>query len=255
MDWLTLTAVIAIGFVAGFINIMAGSGSLLTLPLLIFLGLPPHVANGTNRIAILLQSLVGVASFKQQKSFKWKEAWQLMLPTIIGSIAGAAFSLTIPEHYMEKVIGFLHLGFLILLVFNKKIWLQGMPTHRPTGITGLLVFFLIGFYGGFIQAGVGLLLSVGLVFSAGFDLVKSNAIKAFIILCYTPFALGVFILHGQIDYKLGLILATGSMAGAYVASRLSVKKGAGLVRYIMIFVVSLASLKLLGVFKIFCHYV
>jgi len=248
MDWLTITAVIAIGFVAGLINIMAGSGSLLTLPLLIFLGLPPHVANGTNRIAILLQSLVGVASFKQQKSFEWKEAWHLMIPTIIGSIAGASFSLTIPEHYMEKVIAILHLGILVLLIFNKQMWLQGIPKRRPRSIVNFVVFLFIGFYGGFIQAGVGLLLSIGLVFSAGLDLVKSNAIKAFIILCYTPFALGVFIWHGQVDYKLGLILALGSMAGAFVASRLSVKKGAGFVRYIMIVVVSVASLKLLGIF-------
>ncbi|RME71099.1 MAG: sulfite exporter TauE/SafE family protein, partial [Chloroflexi bacterium] len=85
MEWYIYLAIIAAGFVAGFINTLAGSGSLVTLPLLIFAGLPANVANGTNRVAILLQNVVGVSSFRQQKVLDWRGGLKLALPAIIGS--------------------------------------------------------------------------------------------------------------------------------------------------------------------------
>jgi uncharacterized membrane protein YfcA len=113
-----------------------------------------------------------------------------------------------------------------------------------------IIFFLIGIYGGFIQAGVGIFLLAGLVLSAGVDLVRANAMKLLIVLIYTPFAIAVFFMNGQINWEYGLILAVGNMLGAFVASRFAVNWGAKYVRYILLAVILLSALKLLGVFEI-----
>ena len=248
MEWYVIVAIITVGFVAGFINTLAGSGSLLTLPLLMFLGLPANVANGTNRIAILLQNIVGVSSFKQQKVVNFSKGIWLSIPAIIGSLLGASLAIHLNEEIMEKVIGGLLIFMFFIILYKPDKWIKGqigLINSKPS-IWQIIIFFFFFFYGGFIQAGVGFFLLAGLVLSAGYDLVKANAMKLLIVLIYTPFALAVFIYNGQIDYKAGLILAVGNMLGAFVASRIAVKKGAKFVRYILLIIVFFASLKLLG---------
>lgn len=249
MEWYYFIIVVAIGFFAGFINTLAGGGSLLSLPLLMFLGLPANVANGTNRIAILLQNIVGVASFKKLKVLDTKTGLVLGLPAAIGSIIGAILAVDIKEDIMEMVIAGI-LGFMFILILLKPSkWLKGHeePETKP-GIVKIVVFFFLGIYGGFIQAGIGFFLLAGLVLGAGFDLVKANAIKLLIVLLYTPFALAVFIYNDQVDFGIGLILSIGNMLGAIVASRLAVKKGTGFVRIILLVCVAGMSLKLFGLF-------
>jgi len=247
MEWYFIPALIGAGFLCGFINTLAGSGSLITLPLLMFMGLPANVANGTNRIAILMQNIVGVSSFKQQKVFTFKEGIWLAIPAVIGSVIGASFAVNINEKIMTQVIGGLLVVMFFLIIFKPEIWIKGkagLITARPS-LLQIIIFFGIGLYGGFIQAGVGFFLIAGLVLGAGFDLVKTNAIKLFIVLCYTPFALIVFILNDQVDYKAGLILGIGNMIGAFVASRFAVSWGAKVVRIILLVIILGASVKLL----------
>jgi hypothetical protein len=249
MEWYIILAVIGVGFMAGFINTLAGSGSLLTLPMLMFLGLPANVANGTNRIAILLQNVVGVASFKQQKVLNVKMGLWLAAPAIIGSLVGAQIAINLNETMMERAIGILLFVMFFLILYKPQQWVKGKAgevSAKPT-ILQFIIFFFIGIYGGFIQAGVGLFLLAGLVLGAGVDLVKANALKLLIVLLYTPFALAVFFFNDQINWKIGLILAVGNMLGAFVASRFAVAWGAKYVRYILLAVILFSALKLLGV--------
>jgi len=250
MEWYIYVAVILVGILVGFINTVAGSGSLLSLPLLIFLGLDANVANGTNRIGILLQSLVATGSFKQQKVFNWKEGLWLSIPAVIGSIIGAFFATEISSDVLKYAIGGLLVFMLILMLYKPEAWIKGQigKVKEKPGIAQILIFFAIGLYGGFIQAGVGLFLLAGLVLGAGYNLVKANAIKVLIVLLYTPTALAIFMYANQVDYKLGFILAIGSMIGAYIGARISVKKGAGFIRYIVLFTILVSALKLFGLF-------
>lgn len=249
MDWYIYPLVVAAGFACGFINTLAGSGSLITLPLLIFLGLPANVANGTNRVAILLQNVVGVTRFHQQGVLNVRRALILAAPAIIGAIVGAQIAVNLDEQMMRRTIGALMVIMFLILLIRPKRWLQGRPelTDKPVGITQLIVFFAIGVYGGFIQAGVGLFLLAGLVLGAGFDLVKGNAVKVLIILAFTVFALVVFVINGQVNWFVGLILAIGNMLGAWVAARMAVEKGASFVRWLLIAVVLVSAAVLLGV--------
>ncbi|NOZ45906.1 MAG: sulfite exporter TauE/SafE family protein [Chlorobi bacterium] len=249
MEWYFILAIIAVGLFAGFINTLAGSGSLLTLPLLIFLGLPANVANGTNRIAILLQNIVAVSSFKQQKAINFKENIWITIPAIIGSLIGANLAINLNEDIMKKTIGGLLVFMFFIILYKPDRWIKGkagLMKSKPS-IIQIIVFFCIGLYGGFIQAGVGFFLLAGLVLSTGFDLVKANAVKLLIVLAYTPFALAVFMYNNQINYKIGLILAIGNMAGAFIASRLAVSWGPKFVRYILLIIVFIAALKLVGI--------
>jgi len=247
MEWYLVLAVIGVGFFAGFINTLAGSGSLLTLPLLMFLGLPANVANGTNRIAILLQNVVGVTSFKQQKVLETRLGIWLALPTLVGALLGAQIAIELNEEIMRKAIGGVLVVMFFLILYKPNSWIKeqaGQVKAKPSALQ-LIIFFFIGIYGGFIQAGVGLFLLAGLVLGAGVDLVKANALKVFIILLYTPFALGIFMYNGQVDYKLGLILALGNMLGAFVGSRVAVSWGAKFVRWVLLFVIIISAGKLL----------
>ncbi|MGM0529766.1 MAG: sulfite exporter TauE/SafE family protein [Bacteroidota bacterium] len=252
MEWYLVLAVIGVGFLAGFINTLAGSGSLLTLPMLMFLGLPANVANGTNRIAIFLQNVVGVGSFRQQKVLNVRMGLWLALPAVAGSLLGAQIAIGLQEAIMERVIGILLIVMFFLILYKPAQWVKEHSGHvrsKPSTLQ-FIIFFVIGIYGGFIQAGVGIFLLAGLVLGAGFDVVKANAIKLLIILIYTPFALAIFFMNDQVNWKIGLILALGNMLGAFVASRFAVSWGTRYVRYVLLLVIFGSALKLLGVFDL-----
>lgn len=249
MEWYIYVALVVAGIIAGFINTLAGSGSLLTLPLLMFIGLPPTVANATNRIGVLLQSAVGSASFRHQKVFEFRESLWFVIPSVAGSILGAFIAAGFNEQVMRTIIGVLLFFMFFMILYKPEKWITGQAVnlHNRPRLVILVVFFLIGVYGGFIQAGVGFFLLAGLVYGAGVNLVKANALKVFITFCFTIFAIAVFIFTGQIDYKIGFILGGGQMVGAYIASRIAVSWGPKFVRVVLLVVVLISSLELTGV--------
>lgn len=252
MRWLLVPALVGAGFLAGFINTLAGSGSLITLPMLIFMGLPANVANGTNRVAILLQNIAGVSRFRQSGVLDLRGAVMLSLPAILGSIVGARIAVGVDELVLRRVIGVIMLVMLFVILVRPQRWLQG-TLERLEGFPNwkqLATFFAIGVYGGFIQAGVGIFLLAGLVLGVGYDLVRANAVKVSIALLFTISALGVFISSNQVNWTAGLILAVGNMLGAWFAAKVAVERGAVWVHRLLIVVVAVASAHLLGVFDL-----
>lgn len=249
MPLLTLLLLLFAGFISGVINTLAGSGSLITLPLLMALGLPAGVANGTNRINILFQSLVGAASFKKAGILDLRKSMVLIVPAILGAVAGALIAADLDEELMERTIGVLLLFMFFIILLQPNRWLKEHEGKAPVaGWIQAVIFFLIGVYGGFIQAGVGFFLLGGLVLAGGFSLLNANAMKVFLTFAFTPVALVVFIMNGQVDYLYGIILSVGSMAGAWVGARMAMKWGAKLIRIVLLVVVLVSSLKLLGLF-------
>ena len=247
MEWYLYAAVVAAGLAAGFINTLAGSGSLITLPLLIFCGLPANIANGTNRIAIVLQNVVAVSSFRRQRMLNLRRGLILAAPAAIGAIIGAQIAADLNEQVMRRAIGVLMVVMLAILIVRPRRWLEGREgaDSEHSSLLQLLIFFGIGLYGGFIQAGVGIFLLAGLVLSAGYDLVRANAVKNLIVLVFTVFALGVFIINKQINWPVGLVLAAGNMVGAWVAARMAVKRGARFVHWLLIAVLVISAAMLL----------
>ena len=252
MSWIEITVLIVSGVLVGFINTLAGGGSIISLSILMFLGLPANIANGTNRIAILGQTLTGVASFKQQKVLDFRKGIILAIPAIIGSLVGAWIAVDINEKVFEIAVAviMIFMFFFILYKPNKLLYGRKELIEKKIGFYQILIFFLIGVYGGFIHVGVGYFLLAGIVIGAGYDLVKANAIKVLIVLLYTPFILIIFILDDMINWKYGLILTIGTFIGAFVASRLAVSKGVNFVRWVIVIVILLTSAQLFGIFDI-----
>ena len=245
-----ILALIGTGVAAGFINTTAGGGSMLTIPLLMFIGLPANVANGTNRIAILLQNIIGVQTFRKKKVLDLKVDFKLAIPAIIGSIIGALVAVDMNVELLKKFIAGLMVLMLLIVVLKPDVWVKeraGSTMAKPT-VLQYVIFFFIGLYGGFIQMGVGFFLLAGLVLGCGQNLVRANAIKVFVVLVYTVFSLGIFIFHGQVDILAGLILAAGNMFGAWLGANFAVKGGAKYIRYVLIFAIIIVILNLFGVF-------
>ena len=138
---------------------------------------------------------------------------------------------------------------LAILVLNPKKWLQNRKVELTSRrrLLGYLVFFLVGLYGGAIQAGVGFLLIASLVLVAGLDLVRTNSHKVFIIGTYTLFALAMFALRGQVNWLLGLVLAVGNGTGGWIASRLAAAKGEKVVRIVLGIALAILSIRYLGI--------
>ena len=243
---LQLVLLLVAGVAAGFVNTLAGGGSVLTIPALILLGVPPSVANGTNRIAIGLQNAIASWRFHERGKLALREAILLALPAGAGAIVGALIAVELPAKAFDIALGVVLILVMLTVLLPKRregvVATRGMPVWLR-----IVVFFAVGVYGGFIQAGVGLLLISALSLSVGDDLVAVNAIKVFIVMVLTALALVVFILYGTVIWVAGLILAVGTMTGAWIAVRFAVRRGAGVVRWVVVAVALASSLRLFGV--------
>ena len=217
-------------FFAGIFNTMAAGGSFLMLPLLIFAGLPATVANGTNRIALLTQNTMSVYGFRQKGLFDLKASVRLMIPALLGSVGGALMSVHIPDTIFQKIISVLMLIFVVISVYRDRRSTNGQSTANPGPIVTFVLFFGVGLYGGFIQAGVGLFLIGSIRFATGLDLVRTNSIKVFIIASYTIVAIIIFALNGKIDWKVAAVVAVTQGIGGYVGTRIAIKGGEKLIK-------------------------
>jgi uncharacterized membrane protein YfcA len=235
------------GFVAGFINTLAGAGSVISLAVLNLAGLPLDMANGTKRVAILFQTLVGVSRFKQQGQLEVREHLSIILPAVAGAILGALLVGQVTDLIFRRSVGLCMLGVLGLLFFKPQRWIEGnadrLKAHAGPGRR--IAFFLIGVYGGYIQVGVGVFMLSALVLVEGLDLVRANAIKILLALCFTVPSLVIFMINGLVRWDLGLALAAGSMLGAWAATHEAAKRGAPFIRKLLIIVVIAAAVRYL----------
>jgi uncharacterized protein len=250
MPWYDYPLLILAGMAAGFVNMLAGNGSLITLPALLFIGLPANVANATNRVGITLQNVVGTAGFYRQGRLDVRGALLLSIPTVVGSILGARIAVNIDEAVFRKVLAVAMLIMLVIMLVKPERWITGkVRAHSGRlSIVQVLVFFAIGVYGGFLQAGVGIFLLAALVLGPGYDVVRANAVKVAIVLTLTVAALIVFQASAQVLWGPGLVMGIGSMIGAWLGTRFAVRKGTVWVRWFVIVVVLVSTAQLLGVF-------
>lgn len=238
---------IPVGFLVGIINTIAGGGSLITLPLLIFMGLPESVANGTNRIAIFFQTASSIAGFKSKGISTYPFSLYLGLSASVGSFIGAQYAVDIDGELFKKILSIVMIIVVLLIVFKKKSTSLQNIAEKTTGkhlYISIITFFFIGLYGGFLNAGIGFIMLLLLPAINKLTLVKSNATKVAVAFIYTSVALIVFILNGKVNWQLGLTLAIGNSLGAWFASRYSVKKGDRFIRVALLVIVTAMSIKL-----------
>lgn len=218
-------ALFAVGFVAAVINVVAGGGSFLTLPLLIFLGLPAHVANGTNRVGVLSQNVSAVVGFHRRRVLPVAWSLAVSIPAVAGAAIGVWAALHVPELAFKRILSIVMLAVALGTLLNPRSGRERRDGLRsPSHWTMVLGFFVTGLYGGFLQAGVGFL-ALALTTLAGFDLVRGNAVKVFTVMLLTLLSLAVFAGTGHVNWPAGLALAAGNVLGAAVGVRVAVLKG------------------------------
>lgn len=240
---------ILVGTITGFINTVAGGGSVIILPVLIlFFGLPAGMANGTNRIGIIIQTIFSFWGFKSKgvSPFVLGKTKSIILGiiTLIGAVIGSKIAIDIPEALFTKILSFVMIAVLILTFWKPKA--PQLLTTQPklAYVIMVIVFFFIGMYAGFIQAGTGLLLILALSIFNSLSLVKANALKTVIVFILTIGTISVFAYYDQINYLYGLLLGIGNAIGGWTASRWSVKKGDKAIKIFMMVAVILMAVKL-----------
>jgi uncharacterized membrane protein YfcA len=232
------------GILSGFLNTVAGGGSLLVLPLLVFSGMDMGVANATNRVAILLQSFSASRSFMREGAFEVRRILPSVFPAMFGSLTGTLVAIRLDERLLRGSIALLILVMAMLLVFRPGMWEERREVRLP-GWLNFALFFLIGVYGGFVQAGVGFFLIWALAGLGGRDLVQANAEKVFIVGCFTVVSLALFASKGMVRLGTGMVLAFGSAIGAHLGARFAVSRGNRVIRWILAVVVVVSAGKML----------
>jgi len=243
MSILEMSALVAAGVAAGFINTVAGGGSVITIPVLVEI-IGVGLTNGTLRIAILLQNISGVAGYARGKAIPWAVVVPLLVPTTAGAVGGAWLATRLSADDLKKVFAVAVVLVAMSVLIKPKGWDQiDQPRLRQPWTT--IAFLGVGFYGGFVQAGVGFLFLAALVPGLGLGLVRGNGAKVVLIFAYLPFALLLFINAEQVHWGAGLLVGAGAMVGAFMASTLAVKKGAGWVRWVLVAAAVAAAIRML----------
>lgn len=234
------------GGVAGFVNTLAGGGSFLTIPLLIFLGLPPTVANATNRLGVFMQSLTATRQLHSHGVFPVRFSLIVAIPAVLGSVLGTYAAMVISEAAFKKYLAVFMILMTLMTFFKPAARLSRPVGHYSLRRWGLLwlLFFGIGLYGGFIQAGVGFLIIAAMSLS-GYDLVAGTATKSFVILLLTCVSLAIFWVGGKVQVVPGLALGCGSMLGAFVGSHVTVTRGNAFIQKFVVAMVILSAILLL----------
>ena len=245
VDWLPLALLFPAGLLAGIVNTIAGGGSFLTLPLLMMGGLPEQVANGTNRVAILMQTAYASRVYDRHERLDRRALLFLLAALLPGALVGVYLASAISPGHFRQAMGVLFVAFAGLMLVQRKL-LMARPS-RPVGsrVGAAVVFFMVGVYGGFLQAGVGLLLLVSMAAFLGRDLAASNGLKQAVVAAWTLPAVAWFAWCGQVSWAPGLVLGAGNLLGALVGAKLAIAKGNRLIFSLVVIVMVATAIHLL----------
>lgn len=228
---------LAVGLVSGFINTLAGGGSMLTLPALMMTGMPADLANGTNRVAVLAQSITGAKGFDQAGKLDRGALVGIIVPTVLGAGLGAAMASVLPNTWLKPILlTVMAIVALSLLVPSGTKPIEGDKLPAG-GVIAWLALFGAGLYGGFIQAGVGFILVAIVSGVLHYDLLRSNALKLVCTSIFSGVALIIFALQGQVLWVTGIVLALGSVLGALASVRFAINVDESVLRSILVIMV------------------
>lgn len=238
-----LIVIVAAGVLSGFINTLASSGSAVTLPLMILIGLPATIANGTNRLPLLAGAIAALIAFHRAGVIDWKNGALLSIPIVAGTLAGAALASVLNAKTMGLAVIVAVIAALVMLISNPKRFLRPAAEGGPrVGLFALAVFVPIGAWAGFIVLDSATYMLLGLVVVVGYDLIRANGIKSLFLLWISLASLLVFTIEGEIDWRVGLWLSAGSVVGAWIGGLLATKEWAKVWVFRLLVVVILAEI-------------
>ena len=223
LEWYHFIFMLLAGSAAGVVNTLAGSGSVFTLTVLIFAGLPADIANGTNRIGTTVQSFIATGTFYKNGMLPFKQSLHYTIPALVGALIGAVTAAEISGETMELIIGGIMLLLLLITLFKPQQYINTDAIKDKNHWLQYVVFAGIGFYGGFIQAGIGIFLLVALSVASHFSMVEANAVKILTVMLFSLPVLGIFIYNNQVNWPIGLWVAVGQAIGSFLTAKFAVK--------------------------------
>jgi len=245
--WLSYGLLVIAGAAAGLINSIAGGGTLVTFPTLVWLGRPPILANASNTVALWPGSLAGMIGFRREMAgcsriFPW-----LAIPSILGGVSGAALLLSTPARLFSFIVPWLILFATLLIIFQGRLQRRftlpdeehrdsGREGEMPLRKRGLMITsqYLIGLYGGYFGAGIGILMLALLGLLGHKDLHRMNGLKNGLAMCINGIAAFYFVFHGAVIWMDSFALAVGAILGAYGGAGLARRLGRDFVRKVVI---------------------
>lgn len=242
---LTTLLIVGAGVIGGFINTLAGGGSMLTLPALMMLGMPADLANATNRVGVLMQSIAGAGEFYRKEHLPTRVILPVLLPTLIGTLVGAILASYLPTDWLKPVLLITMVGMAFVMLVRPATLAPPSETQprsvkdSPGAAVGLLI---AGIYGGFVQAGVGFILIAALAGGLRYDLIRTNALKVVCTAALSLLALIVFIVRDQVLWIPGLILAAGTVLGAILSVKFAINVGQVVLKWILFIMVTIVCL-------------
>ncbi len=241
----SIAVLIAAGTLGGFINVVAGGGSLLTVPVMIFLGVPGPIANGTNRVAILAQNLSAITTFKRAGRSHLRLGMTLALAATPGAVLGAWIGAQLSSARFNQVLALVMIGVMLLMYTGGGKSADRTAEHPQHLRLGHILMFFAGLWGGFIQIGMGFILMPILHRVMGLDLVTTNILKVTIVAVYTLAALVVFVLTSEVLWLVGGVLAIGNALGGFLGARLTLSHGEVWIRRLLFVAITAMVTKLL----------
>jgi uncharacterized membrane protein YfcA len=247
MDKLHLVLILIVGILTGSYATLVGGGALISIPILIFLGLPPQVAIGTSKLGAFGVNIAGWYKFHQKRLIDYKIGFVMGIPIIIGTVFGVNLVLQINEELLRRIIAILTLLFLIFIVIEPKM---GVERTKPEIrghkylIGGALGLFL-GVYSGFYGAGTGTFLNYILVLYFGQTFLESAATRKMPHVFSAVMGIIAFTLHGMVIYSLGIALFIGTFIGSYIGAHYSDRIGNVWIKRLFFLIVFIMGIKLL----------
>lgn len=253
MSGITIVAVLILsGVVVGIINTLAGGGSIISMTLFMVLGLPVGVANGTNRIAVVLQNLTSSVAFLRKRMLDVRSGIKLSIPAVVGNIAGSMVATHISDTVFKICMSVVLTVVLLYMIFDRSHKHPHIHGGHPLQLRfyHYIWFLLLGFYGGYIYIGLGYAVLAVTIWSMKLDIITANVVKCFMIFVATPFSLAIFMLNGQVDYAYGLWHGLGNVIGAVLASHFAMAWGVKFVRYFTLIILLICFADLVGLLSL-----
>lgn len=248
LDISSIVLLLFCGILSGLMNTLASSGSAITLPVMIFLGVPPSIANATNRLPILIGSSISVYNFQKSKEIFWSTALLLSMPMLLGVFVGSLLAGIIESKHIEVVVFVAMIFSLFLITTNSRAILKGRSVIRKNiSVKNHVLFFLIGIWAGFIVLDSAILILFELILGCGFDLSKANPIKNYFLVIVSLVSLSIFAFQNSVNWEIGFVLSVGSFLGGYWGSKLSHLEGIKKWIYTILIVIIMVEIITLGI--------
>lgn len=246
MDWMTTSLLVLLtGLAAGFLDSTVGSGGLISIPFLIFLGFPPHVAVATDRLGTLGQTSAALLKFWKSGKIRWNYVPIFIVLSLIGAVIGANILLTIDPKILQKIIGIVLLILLPLIFLKKEIGVVRVTVTKLRKAMGFFVYFLLSIFSGFLGIGSGATSFYNSLFNFGFTFIEANATGIIPWFLLSLISLIIFNQNGIVDYRNGIFLFIGMVIGGYFGAHVALKKGELWIKRLFVLVVIISSIRLL----------